>query len=228
MSTQQMTEPEVRSRPTSLVGWGLLAGGVIFFVGGSMHPKEDPPGVTVKEHLLSMYVDPLWYPAHALLLLGTALIAAALVVLVRARILAAVPRAHTVGTVAAVAAVLGTLETLLHLVAAVDADRIADHDATPLTDILGVVETVAGPVFGFSIAALAVVGALTRTLGNRVTAVLGVVGGVAYGIATATILFTDKTDFLFPVSAGIGLWTVAAGIGLLLRSRSIRPGSGPA
>ncbi len=226
--TQQMTAHDVRSRPTSLVGWGLLAGGVIFFVGGSMHPKEDPPGVTVKEHLHSMYVDPLWYPAHALLLLGTVLIAAALVALVRARILAAVPRAQTVGTVAAVAAVLGTLETLLHLLAAVDADRIAHHDATRLTDILGVVETVAGPVFGFSIAALAVVGGFTRTLGNRVTAVLGVVGGVAYGIATATILFTDKTDFLFPVSAGIGLWTMAAGIGLLLRSRSTRPGSRPA
>lgn len=226
--TQQMTAHDVRSRPTSLVGWGLLAGGVIFFVGGSMHPKEDPPGVTVKEHLHSMYVDPLWYPAHALLLLGTVLIAAALVALVRARLLAAVPRAQTVGTVAAVAAVLGTLETLLHLLAAVDADRIAHHDATPLTDILSVVETVAGPVFGFSIAALAVVGGFTRTLGNRVTAVLGVVGGVAYGIATATILFTDKTDFLFPVSAGIGLWTMAAGIGLLLRSRSTRPGSRPA
>lgn len=228
MSTQQTTEHEVHSTPTSLVGWALLAGGVTFFVGGSMHPKEDPPGVTVKEHLHAMYVDPLWYPAHALLLLGTALIAAALVVLVRGRILAAVPRAHTVGTVAAVAAVLGTLETLLHLVAALDADRIAIHDATPLTDILGVVETVAGPVFGFSIAALAVVGALTRTLGNRVTAVLGLVGGVAYGTATATILFTDKTDFLFPVSAGIGLWTVAAGIGLLAGSRSTRPSSRPA
>ncbi|MEP7178517.1 MAG: hypothetical protein ABI775_05475 [Pseudonocardiales bacterium] len=226
MSAKQTTEPEVRSRPTSLVGWGLLTGGVIFFVGGSMHPKEDPPGVSMKEHLHAMYVDPLWFPAHALLLLGTALIAAALVLLVRGGTLAGVPRVQTAGTVAAVAAVLGTLETLLHLVAAVDANRIADHTATPLSDVLGIVETIAGPVFGFSIAALAVVGALTRTIGNRVTAVLGVVGGVAYGIATATILVTAKTDFLFPLSAGIGLWTVAAGIGLLLRSRSSRPGSG--
>lgn len=223
MSTQQTTEREVQSRATSLVGWGLLAGGVIFFVGGSMHPKEDPPGVSVKEHLHAMYVDPLWYPAHALLLLGMALIAVALIELVRGRVLAAVPRAQTVGTLAAVATVPATLETLLHLLAAADANRIAHHDATPLTDILGVVETIAGPVFGFSIAALAVVGAFTRTLGNRVTAVLGVVGGVAYGIATATILFTDKTDFLFPVSAGIGLWAVAAGIGLLIRSRPTQP-----
>ncbi|MEO7422025.1 MAG: hypothetical protein ABIU87_06490 [Ornithinibacter sp.] len=201
---------------------------MIFFVGGSMHPKEDPAGVTVKEHLHAMYVDPLWYPGHAVLLIGTVLITVALVVLARSRILAAVPRAQTAATVAAVAAMLGSLETLLHLLAAVDADRIAHHEATPLTDILGVVETVAGPVFGFSIAALALVGAFTRTLGNRVTSVLGVVGGLAYGIATATILITSKTDFLFPISAGIGLWTAAAGIGLLLRSRSTPPSSRPA
>ena len=80
-------------------------------------------------------------------------------------------------------------------------------------------------MFGFSIAALAMIGGITRTLGNRVTAVLGVVGGVAYGIATATILITSTTDFLFPLSSGIGLWAVAAGIGLLLRSRSRRPGA---
>ncbi len=225
MSTQKMTTKDVRSRPTGLVGWGLLAGGVIFFVGGSMHPKEDPQGVTVKEHLHAMYVDPHWYPAHALLLLGTILITAALIILARSRVLAAVPRAQTAATVAAVAAVLGTLETLLHLVAATDADRIVRHQATPFSDILGVVETVAGPVFGFSIAALAMIGGITRTLGNRVTAVLGVVGGVAYGIATATILITSTTDFLFPLSSGIGLWAVAAGIGLLLRSRSRRPGA---
>jgi len=56
-------------------------------------------------------------------------------------------------------------------------------------------------------------------------AVLGVVGGVAYGLAGGTVLFTDKLDVLFPASDGIGLWCLAAGIGLLLASRTHSPHS---
>ena len=68
------------------------------------------------------------------------------------------------------------------------------------------------------------IGALTHTLGNRLSAVLGVLGGVGYAIAGGTILFTDRLDFLFPAAGGIGLWTAAAGTGLLLGSRSRPPG----
>lgn len=228
MSTDRMVEREVRPRRTShLVGWGLLAGGAIFFVGGAMHPKEDPPGVSAKEHLRVMYVDPAWYPAHALLLIGMLLIAATLVAVARRGTLAATPRAQTVGIIAAVAATLGALGMLLHLVAAIDADRIAAHRGTPITDVLGIVETLTVPAFGFSIAALAVVGSLTRvlgTLGHSVSTALAVAGGVGYGLAGGTILFTDRFDFLFPAASGIGVWAVAAGIGLLLGSRAVRPG----
>ena len=221
MSTLQMTEHEVRlSATTRLVGWGLLAGGVCFFVGGAMHPKEDPPGVTRHEVLRLMFVDRAWYPAHFLVLIGSVLIAAALVALVRGRTLAVVPRAQRVRIIAAVGAVLGAVGALVHLLAALDAGRIAAHAATPFVDLMGPVETLTVPAFGFSIATLAVIGALTRTLSNRVTAVLGVIGGVAYGIAGATIMFTDRLDFLFPAAGGIGLWTVAAGIGLLLGARA--------
>lgn len=219
MSTHQMAARLAKSNRTSaLIAWGLLAGGVFFFVGGAMHPKEDPPGVSRHEILRLMFVDPLWYPAHSLILLGNVLIAASLVALVRGHTFAAVPRAQRAGVIAAVGAVLGALGAVVHLLAALDADNIAARAATPFTDLMGPVETLSVPAFGFGIAFLVVIASLTRTLGNRVTAVLGVVGGVAYGLAGATIMFTDRLDFLFPAASGIGLWTAAAGIGLLLPS----------
>lgn len=52
---------------------------------------------------------------------------------------------------------------------------------------------------------------------------LGVVGGVGYGLAGATFLFSDRLGFLFPAASGIALWSIAAGIGLLLRLRATTP-----
>lgn len=211
-----------RGRASQLATWGLVLGGVVFFVGGSLHPKQDPAGVSPKEHLRIMFLDPAWYPAHALLLIGVLLIAASLGAVVRAGTLAAVPHAQATGIIAAVAAASATLGAVLHLLSALDADRIAAHQPTPLTDVMGVVETITTPAFGFSVAALAVIGPLTRSLGDRLTAIFGVAGGVGYGLAGGTILFTDRLDFLFPTAAGIGIWTVAAGIWMLRRSRTAK------
>src|SRR5262249_34800813 len=92
MTTSSMTRGPATRRSAQFVGWGLLVGGAFFFTGGSMHPKEDPPGVSLKEHLRVMYEDPVWYPSHTVLLIGMMLIAASLVVLARGRSLASVPR----------------------------------------------------------------------------------------------------------------------------------------
>ncbi|WP_405145101.1 hypothetical protein OG589_00090 [Sphaerisporangium sp. NBC_01403] len=215
-----VTTIEVAHRTSPLVAWGLLAGGVFFFAGGPMHPKQDPPNVTVKEHMRIMFEDPSWYPSHTVLLIGMALLALSLVALVRGRSLADVPRMPVVAVIAAIATAVAAPAMLLHLVAAADADRIAAHHSTPITDVQVIVETITVPAFGFSIAALAFVGAATRTLGNLVTAIPGVLGGVGYGLAGATFLVTDKLDFLFPTAAGIAVWAMAAGTGLLLRRRA--------
>jgi len=223
MSTLPTTEERVLARRTGpLAGWLLISGGAFFLAGGPMHPKQDPPGVSLKEHMRVMFEDPAWYPSHAVLLIGMALIAASLVALVRGRSLAGVPRAHVAAVIAAVAASLAAPGMLLHLVAASEADRIAAHQSTPIIDVLVIVETITVPAFGFSIAALAVIGAATRTLGNPVTAVPGVLGGVGFGLAGGTFLFTDRLDFLFPTAAGIALWAIAVGVGLLLRRRASR------
>ncbi|MEP7055792.1 MAG: hypothetical protein ABI912_11140 [Actinomycetota bacterium] len=223
MSTVLATEARRVIRGTSpLISWALLAGGVFFLVGGPMHPKEDPPGVSAKEHLRVMYEDKLWFPGHAVLLVGMVLIAVALVALARSRSLSGVPGVRLWVVVAAAAAAAAAPGMLLHLISGVEAHAIAAHRSTPITDVQGVVETITVPAFGFSIAVLAVLGAATRTLGNRLAAVAGVLGGVGYGLAGATILFTDRLDFLFPAATGIALWAIAAGIGLLRKSGDCR------
>lgn len=224
MSPKQQIDEDVRHRRASaLVAWGLLLGGATFFVGGSMHPKQDPPDVTVHEHLRIMFEDPAWYPSHSVLLVGMVLLAASLVALVRRGTLATRPRAQKAGAIAAGASVLAAFGMLLHLVAGSEAVKIAAGEPTPIVNVHVVLETLSVPVFGFSIAAFAVIAAFGRVLGDRVTAVIGFVGGVGYGLAGGTILISDALNPLFPLAAGIGIWAVAAGIGLVVRSRASRP-----
>ena len=218
MSTAHPTENNARGRRRRhAAGLALLAGGAAYFAGGSIHPSDDPPGLSVKEHLLLLFEDPSWYSSHALLLVAMVLIAVALVVIVHSGALAAVTRAHKVATFAAAVAVLASLDMVLHLVVATEADRIEAGLSTPLTDVHVIAETITTPLFGLGIAALAVVGARTRTLGNTLTAVLGILGGLAYALAGATFLLTDALNFLFPFSSGIALWAIGVGAGLLRR-----------
>jgi hypothetical protein len=116
---------------------------------------------------------------------------------------------------------------LLHLVAATDAERMVHHQSIPLSNTLLVVETITAAIFGFTIDALAVVGALTRTLGNWIAAALGVVGGIGYGLADGTAAFTRIFDPLFPTAIGIALWAIVVAIGLLVRRSRPIAMSGP-
>ena len=223
MSTLTRTTDQARAlRIPKMTGWLLVAGSILYFVGGSMHPKEDPEGVTLKEHLRVMYEDSAWYSSHTIFLAGMVCLASAVVVLARGGSLRPVaPRAHVAAVVAAVATSVAAVGSLLHLVSATDADRIASGASTPLTDVLVVAETIYAPAFGLSIAWLAVVGAMTRTVGNWVAALFGVVGGLAYALAGGTFLVTDALDPLFPVSSAIAIWAVIAGVAAL-RLRAAR------
>jgi hypothetical protein len=122
--------------------------------------------------------------------------------------------------IAATGAALASVALLLHLLAANEADRLAVGGDAPITDTLLVVDTIAIPVFGLGIAALALVGALTRTVGNVVVAIPGVVGGVGYALAAGTILISDHLDGLFPTAIGIALWAAAVGVQVLLGRRA--------
>ncbi|WP_329375602.1 hypothetical protein [Streptomyces sp. NBC_01483] len=217
MSTTPVPAAIARAKAT-ITGWLLLVGGAAFLVGGGMHPRVDAPDGGAKERLRVMFEDGDWYPSQALMLAGTACIAAALVALVRRRLPAGAPSRYA-AVVAAVGAALASVALLVHLLAAGEADRLAGGGDTPITDALVVVDTIAIPVFGLAIAALALLGALTRSLGNVVVAIPGVVGGAGYALAAGTILISDRLDGLFPTAIGIALWAAAVGVQLLLRDR---------
>jgi hypothetical protein len=221
MATVPVTSGRALARRTNpLTAWSLTAGGLLFLVGGAMHPNEDRPELSMAQQLRVMYEDPAWYPAHTAMFIGMVLITVALFALVRDSGIAGVPRARTTTMVAAVTSAVATVGALLHLAAATDSDRIGQGDSMPpLSQVYLVLETISVPLFGFGVAALAIVGALTGTLGNRLTAVFGVVGGIGYALAGGTAMFTPVFDFLFPTALGIGLWTTAAGIAPLLRRR---------
>ncbi|WP_369244385.1 hypothetical protein [Streptomyces sp. R41] len=218
MSTTSVPAPVARAKAT-ITGWLLLAGGTAFLVGGGMHPRVDAPDGGAKERLRIMFEDGGWYPSQALMLAGTACIAAALITLVRRRLPAGAPSVRYAAMVAAVGAALASVALLVHLLAAGEADRLVGGGATPITDTLVVVDTIAIPLFGLAIAALALAGALTRSLGNVVVAIPGVVGGVGYAFAAGTILISDRLDGLFPTAIGIALWAAAVGVQQLLRER---------
>ncbi|MGH9137862.1 MAG: hypothetical protein ACRD0G_12555 [Acidimicrobiales bacterium] len=228
MATASHRDKTVRGRTNPLVAWGLLAGGVIFFVGGAMHPEEDPPDVTVKEHLRVMYEDGNWWASHTLQFVGLALIAAALVLLVRSGALAHIRRAHTAAIVGATTVAAGAAETFLHLISATDADRIAAGSSTPLTNTLIPVETIVLPIMVAGVAWLAIIGARTGTIGNRAAAVVAVVGGIPFALAGATFAFTDALDALFPFGGYVGVWAVVTGVGLLRHTRTTEPRPIPA
>lgn len=215
-----MTTSTPTSTPTlaSRSAWLLLiAGGIAFFAGGGLHPKGSDQGDKT-EQLHSMLVDSLWYPAHAALLLGMVSIAAAVVLLARrAELASGVAR---VVRVVGVVAVIGALGAVVHLLAGTQSDATEDGGTSFLVLLFTGVETFVNPLWGLAIATLAVVGGLTRTVGNRIVLAIGLVGGLAFALATATIAFTDLFDPLFPVASLIGVWCVAAGVvGLVRRGR---------
>ena len=192
----------------------LTLGGVAFFAYGPLHPVGDDAGDKT-EQLHSMLVDSWWYPSHAIGLLAFSSIAAGLLAIARDPVLPALAARTSRGVgVIGVGMVLGQL---VHTFAATQASAISDGSTTPLVKAFMGVETVVNPAWSLGIAVLAVVGGLSRTIGNRVLLPIGLVGGLAFALANATIAFTDTFDALFPVAGLIGLWAVAAGITGLMR-----------
>jgi hypothetical protein len=196
-------------RSARLGGICLALAGVAFFAGGITHPSDSGGGSKV-EQLHELLVQPMWYPSHALLLVSFALFAAA-ILLFRTRSDLG-PGMVRVVDVVSVVAVVATVGMAVHLFAALGAESIADGQPSLISEVQKWNETILSTLWGLGIVTLAVAGGLTRTLGNRITFPLAVVGGLAWCLATATIAFTDQFDALFPVTSLISVWAVAAGV----------------
>ena len=199
------------SRRTAPLGGICLAlGGVAFFAGGVSHPQPTIEGTKV-ETLHDMFVQPTWYPSHALLLASFVLFVIAVLLLRGKGDLD--PRMRRVVNVASVLLVVGTLSMAVHLFDASGAESIADGQPALVYEVAKWNETIFSTLWGLGITTLAAVGGLTRTLGNRITMPLGVVGGVAWCLAAATVAFIDLFDPLFPIAGTlIPVWAVTAGV----------------
>lgn len=211
MTTSHQSRPTAPTTPRlHRAGFALLiAGGAAFFAGGPLHPAGSDEGDKT-EQLHSMLVDAAWYPAHLVALLGFACVAAGLLALRRDTAI----RDHLgrLLPISAVVAVVAAFGAVIHLFAATQAAEIGLGGTTPLIAAFMGVETVVNPAWGLMIAALAVAGGLTRALGNRIVLALGLLGGLAFALATATIAFVDTFDPLFPVAGLAGVWLVSTGV----------------
>lgn len=216
-STEVRTPAARIRRPDPIAGACLIVGGVTFFAGGAMHPGDRGTGTKVNQ-LHDMLIDSMWYPSHALVLV--AMVAFAVAIL-RIRHRGGLDGAMaTVTRVVSVIAVVAVVGMTVHLLSALGAEGIADGNKTFAYQLQGFNETIVDASWGLGIAALAVVGGLTRTLGNPITLALGLVGGLAFALASATIAYTDRFDGLFPVASLIGIWGVVVGLVVLLRQRT--------
>src|SRR5690606_11727384 len=97
--------------------------GITFFAGGVSHPQPTIEGGKV-ETLHNMFVQPMWYPSHALLLVSFVLFATATLLLRRQADLD--PRMRRALKVSSFLLVLGTLSMAVHLFDALGAESISD------------------------------------------------------------------------------------------------------
>lgn len=198
-----------RSRSLALDGLTIAAiagAAVAFNVGGALHPNDDGAGSKVAQ-LHTMLLQSAWYPAHLGLLASFGLFTVAFVRLRgRADLASATRRIVAVMTLVSA---LTTAAIVPHLLAPLVVESIADGRSNALSAFMTVDETLVDAPWALGIALLAVVAGVVGDLGNRVTAVAGLIGGTSFAAAAITIPFTDALDGLFAVGGtGVTLWAL--------------------
>ena len=211
---QARPSAERRNGLVRLAGPSFVLGGIAFFIGGVTHPSDNGTGNKVQQ-LHEMLVSSSWYPAHAALLAALALVSAAIFAL-RQRPDLTPGMERTLRWVFVIASI-ATVAMVAHLFAALDAASLADGKQTLVSRVQTINETIVDTAWGLALATLAVVGGLTRTVGNRVTIPFGFVGGVAFALASATIAFTDSFDPLFKVGSLLSVWAILVGVTAIRR-----------
>jgi hypothetical protein len=195
-----------RSALTGASGTALVAAAVAFNLGGALHPNDSGTGDKVAQ-LHDMLVRDTWYASHAFLLASFGLFTVVFLLLRGRPELG--PATRRLVRVMTLVSALTTVLMGPHLLAPLGADSIADGRANALSVFMTIDETLADAPWALGIALLALVGGVAGDLGNRVTALFGVVGGIGFAAAAVTIPFTDTFDGLFPVGGmGITLWAL--------------------
>lgn len=197
-----------------LAGTSLILGGVAFFVGGVTHPSDSGEGNKVQQ-LHDMLVDSSWYPSHVALLAAAALLATGILALRKGPDLT--PGMERLLKFVSVIACIYAVSTVVHLFAALGAESLADGKHSLVSRVQTVNETVVQAAWSLALVSLAVVGGLTRSVGNRITIPFGLVGGLAFALASATIPYTDTFDSLFKVGSLLSIWAILVGVSAIRR-----------
>lgn len=197
--------------------WAFAAGGVLFLIGGALHPDEDS-SLPEAEATADFIGAPTWIPAHTLILIGSLGFAIGLFALARSR-MSLSTAAQRAAWVAAIGAALFFIESFFHLAAFADEDAALAGNATPLLSTHMAMALVVYPLFTFALAALAV---LSRdTLTHPVIGILGAIGAVIFGLAPALagLAGIEALGWMFPVGGiALALWFTVVGVTGLIRS----------
>src|SRR5713101_4647372 len=141
----------------------LALAGILLLIGGPLHPRADTTK-SFNESTALMLGNSNWPIAHALMLASYTLILLALTGLARHT-----DRPNSVRRVlrfAQVGAALSVVEIAFHLAAVVDRSNLMTGGPTPVLTTHMTLAVAAYPVLGLSLAALALQGARTRSLGG--------------------------------------------------------------
>lgn len=204
--------------------WVLIAAGLLFVIGGALHPNEDS-SLPDEEATAETLGAATWIPSHALLLVSAIGFLIGLFLLVRSQVPLSTA-ARRAAWVATAGAALYAVEGIFHLAAFADQEALLTGDATPFLSTHTTMGLVVYPLFTFAVAALAVLS--RRTLTHPVIGILGAIGAVAFGVAPALVGLADieALGWLFPVGGILmALWFTAVGVTALVRGSARRTGA---
>ena len=194
-------------------GIALIAGAAFFLPSGLLHPEPGPG--TGLQQIHDMVTDPRWIPSAAL-----ALAAFGCFTLAFARLSTTTGHLARVLRLGALTSAAVAVGQVVYLFGRVGAEPLARDEGNWFSAVMFVTHLLVNPLWGLAVAAIALVGGLSRRLGGRVSLVAGAVGGLSWTVSMLTAPYLDIDDILFPV-AGMLLtgWTLALGIVLLRRGR---------
>lgn len=192
------------------VGRAMALSGVLILATGALHPR--PKGDTVTEAAVGMVGADGWVLAHLPQALGMLVLAVAALRLRRVDGVSSALR--SAATLAVVGAVVAVVESVPHILATTEATALAEGGSTPLYATHMWLQALATPLAGAGVAAMAWAGSRDGVLGPRPLAVLGILGGIGFGLAGPSVLLTESMLLarLFMFTAAIAAWLLVAGV----------------
>lgn len=207
--------------------WAFATGGVLFLIGGLLHPSGDST-LPEPQATAAFIGAPTWIPSHAFIVAGTIGFMIGLFALARSP-MPLPTAARRAAWVAAVGAVLLSIEGVFHLAAFADQDAALAGAATPILSTHMAMSLIVYPLFTFAVAALAVLSG--RTLTHPVVGIIGAFAAVAFGVAPALVGLAgiEALAVLFPIGGILmALWFIVAGVTTLVRGSARRGAATPA